>query len=412
MSISYSPKTSTNGLVFAFDAANIKSFDNRENLFLYSEDLTQAQWVKQNTSVTTNAILAPDGTLTADKYAGINGTTSRQAVYQNATFTSGIKYTLSVFAKQGERRYFSFWFDSPNISESAYYGAGNIIDLQTGTLASGSGPMNIVSFGNGWYRYSITATPTVSGSFALSFAIGEPNNNPPYNSTGDGTSGIYIWGAQLEKGTTSTKYIKTTESNNPRSNTINNLIGNNTNGIVTSLSYSTVNSFNFNGTSDCITIPPVLPAGQTKYTMSAWWKTNSLGNGVIYEQNSASATANQRSAIIQVGSTWGFNGQNNDAHSYVPVTSNTWINGVITVDTTSSSNPIKIYQNGVLYWQGNSSASASNLNMGASSSFIGKKVSNSEYFSGEISNVSVYNRVLSEKEVQENFQALRSRYGI
>jgi hypothetical protein len=50
---------------------------------------------------------------------------------------------------------------------------------------------------------------------------------------------------------------------------------------------------------------------------------------------------------------WGFNGQNNDAHHVVPVRINQWTYGVITVDITLESNPIKIYENGKLFWQGN-----------------------------------------------------------
>jgi hypothetical protein len=211
------------------DFGNIlKCYNGSENLLTYSEQFDNAVWNKVLTTVTANtsATTAPDGTNNAEKYAGTNGATTRQSVYQNYSFTAGTKYTLSVFVKQAERRYFSFWFDSPNISEGGYYGAGNIIDLQTGTLASGSTPMTITSFGNGWYRCSVSATPTVSGSFALSFAIGEPNNNPPYNATGDGTSGIYVWGAQLEKGRVASPYVQTVASTVTRPTTATSTISN------------------------------------------------------------------------------------------------------------------------------------------------------------------------------------------
>jgi hypothetical protein len=194
--------------------------ESRTNLLTYSEQFDNASWTKTNIGITTNttATTAPDGTNTAEKLAGTNGATTRQSVYQNYSFTAGTKYTVSIFAKQAERRYFSFWFDSPNISEGAYYGAGSIVDLQTGTLTAGSTQtITISSVGNGWYRCSVSATPTVSGSFALSFAIGEPNNSPPYNATGDGTSGIYLWGAQLEAGAFATSYIPTVASTVTRS---------------------------------------------------------------------------------------------------------------------------------------------------------------------------------------------------
>jgi hypothetical protein len=228
MALAHSPQIVTRNLLLNLDFGNIqKCYNGSENLFTYSEQFDNAIWNKVSTSITSTSIVAPDGNSTAEKYAGTNGATTRQSVYQNFNFTAGTKYTLSVFVKQAERRYFSFWFDSPNISEGAYYGAGNIIDLQTGTVVSGTPSVtSIQSVGNGWYRCSVSATPTSSGSFALSFAIGEPNNNPPYSATGDGTSGIYIWGAQLEKGRSASPYVATVASTVTRPTTATSTISN------------------------------------------------------------------------------------------------------------------------------------------------------------------------------------------
>jgi hypothetical protein len=230
MGISYNPSIVTRNLLLNLDFGNIqKCYNGSENLLTYSEQFDNAAWTKVQTAVTSTSIVAPDGNGTAEKYAGTNGATTRQAVYQNCNFTAGTKYTLSVFVKQAERRYFSFWFDGPNISEGAYYGAGNIIDLQTGTVVSGTPSVTpIQSVGNGWYRCSVSATPTVSGSFALSFAIGSPNNNSgaPYDATGDGTSGIYIWGAQLEKGRVASPYVATVASTVTRPTTATSTISN------------------------------------------------------------------------------------------------------------------------------------------------------------------------------------------
>jgi hypothetical protein len=230
MALSHSPQIVTRNLLLNLDFGNIrKCYNGSENLLIYSEQFDNASWTKTNIGITTNttATTAPDGTNTAEKLAGTNGATTRQSVYQNYSFTAGTKYTVSIFAKQAERRYFSFWFDSPNISEGAYYGAGSIVDLQTGTLTAGSTQtITISSVGNGWYRCSVSATPTVSGSFALSFAIGEPNNSPPYNATGDGTSGIYLWGAQLEKGVASSPYVATVASTVTRPTTATSTVSN------------------------------------------------------------------------------------------------------------------------------------------------------------------------------------------
>jgi len=192
------------------------------------------------------------------------------------------------------------------------------------------------------------------------------------------------------------------------------LSGNGNDGtIVNGVGYNSSNggSLSFDGVNDYTNHSPPLPSGQQKYTISAWWKTSANNIfQVVWEQNSSSVVPNQRSALLFLNATWGFNGEMNDAHYQVPIRVNQWTYGVITIDTTLGTNPIKIYENGGLYWQGNSSGGASNLNMGNFYCAIGKKVNNSEYFIGNISQVSIYNRALTPQEIQQNFEATRSRY--
>ena len=194
--------------------------------------------------------------------------------------------------------------------------------------------------------------------------------------------------------------------------TWNDLSGNSKTGtLVSSPTYNANGVFSFSGSNN-ITIPAVLPAGTSKYTMGAWWYPTTSGYQVVYEQNSASVINNKRSAILILSTVWGFNGENNDAHDKVPVVLNRWVNGVITVDTTDGVNPVKIYENGQLYWQGNTGGGAVNLNMGDGASSVAKKITGSEYFTGTISTVNVYNRVLTDNEILQNFNALRGRYGL
>lgn len=195
-----------------------------ENLFLYSEQYNQSSWTNSGSTelINTTATLSPDGLYTADKLIGNNGEGTRQSIYQNVSVTSGVKYTFSVFLKQAERRYATIWFDSPSITEGAYYGATTYIDLQTGTIAIGTNTQ-IVAYPNGWYRCYVTATPSFTGNLSLNTAIGTPNNSLDgsgtlaYQYTGDGVSGIYVWGAQFERGLTPTDYIPTTTTTRSRS---------------------------------------------------------------------------------------------------------------------------------------------------------------------------------------------------
>lgn len=162
----------------------------RVNMLTYTEQFDDAAWFKSNSSVTANATTAPDGTLTADKLipaaASVIGRTQ-----QNYTGSAGTTYTLSVYAKQGEFSALRLYSDdnASNIA-SVYF---NLISgaITTGPSVSGtwtgvsatSTPINA-----GWYRFTLTWTAT--GAAPVRVQFWNPN-------TGDGTSGIYIWGADL-----------------------------------------------------------------------------------------------------------------------------------------------------------------------------------------------------------------------
>lgn len=192
--------------------------------------------------------------------------------------------------------------------------------------------------------------------------------------------------------------------------------GSNNTVTVNSLSYNTDGSFEFDGTDDYISHPAVLPEGQNKYSIEATFYISSMNGAsrVIWEQNTSSTVGSRRGCFLVISSgKWGFNGQSNDAHDKVPVDFNAWQHGVITVDTTDTTNPIKLYKNGELYWQGNTSNNASNLNLGVGGCAVGHKVpTGTEHWFGKIDYVNVYSRTLTAQEVKQNFESTRGRYGI
>ena len=164
--------------------------EQRTNLLLRSEDFSTT-WVRFNVNASSNAILAPDGTLTADKLTE-NDADNFHRIRQG--ITSGVTGVFSVFLKAAERTRVNLGTSDINLI------AG--FDLSAGSVVSGAG--SIEPFGDGWYRCSISATFTTSGSFLLL------RNSSSEFYTGDGTSGIYLWGAQLEPGSSPTSYIPTT----------------------------------------------------------------------------------------------------------------------------------------------------------------------------------------------------------
>ncbi len=177
----------------------------RVNLLQRSQEFDDAYWSKANASITANATTAPDGTSTADLITE-NTATAQHNVSQAVT-TTGQK-TFSVFAKQGPgtRLLRLVDFNPTDGAQSETY-----FNLSTGAVVSGTG--TIRAFPNGWYRCSITTTTTVTSTYFISISSG----NGVFSYTGDNTSGLFLWGAQLEEGSSATSYTPTTNATVTRS---------------------------------------------------------------------------------------------------------------------------------------------------------------------------------------------------
>ena len=170
------------------------------NLIEYSNDYADAYWtVKANSSISSNAIISPDGNLNADKLVE-NTSSSTHYINKNSfVLISGVDYTYSVFAKAGERS--SFWLRTINGVGDAYF------DLSNGTITSGVGGF-IEDYGNGWYRCSVSGTSTSTTGNPYIYLV---KSGTTTNYLGDGTSGLYIYGFQVEQGNISS-YIPTSGS--------------------------------------------------------------------------------------------------------------------------------------------------------------------------------------------------------
>lgn len=195
------PRFTYNPTTKAFEGLLIETAST--NLLTYSSQFDNAAWAKAATTITTNIIDSPDGTANADKLVEDSSSSSHD-IRQLYTGTVSTTYIFSFYAKAAGRSVIDIFIGG--IGVSANY------NLTNGTV-SGTGA-SILAVNNGWYRCSITAT-TTSGSAAFNPII-ILNNGITTNYTGDGISGIYLWGAQLEAGAKATSYIATTSASVPR----------------------------------------------------------------------------------------------------------------------------------------------------------------------------------------------------
>ena len=153
------------------------------NLLQYSQEFDNAAWQKFDTTVTANDSVAPDGTLTADKLTTDVATTNSFAIRASVSHTGS---TYSVFAKADEKDKILLFGSGKgygfNLTSGSSFSVGGISDSDSNSMTD---------VGDGWYRCSISVS---SGSFVDIYIL----NSTSYASyTGDGTSGIYIWGAHL-----------------------------------------------------------------------------------------------------------------------------------------------------------------------------------------------------------------------
>ena len=178
----------------------------RTNLLLRSEEFDNAYWTKNNSTVTNNAIIAPDGTTTADKIVASVGTFNSNVGRQFVTI-SATAQTLSVFLKQDEFTWARLrLFDRRN--NVGYSLFANLATGQLGAMPSGASG-TIAPASNGFYRITLSLPAIVGALNECDVFIGPATSDGVVDVTSDGTSGIFIWGAQLEAGSFASSYMKT-----------------------------------------------------------------------------------------------------------------------------------------------------------------------------------------------------------
>jgi len=177
------------------------------NLINYSEDFSQSSWSKVGTSVI-GGFPSPNAPTNAYKLVEDTSSGAHYLAFVNISVKSGGYYTSSAFFKKGESNFIQLLFSS-----SSHAGGNHAnFDLQNGVVGSVSdGVAEIESIGE-YYRCSYTSQATASTTTNVFFwKVQSATSSRAESYSGDGTSGVYVWGAQAVKGNAPKPYIKTTD---------------------------------------------------------------------------------------------------------------------------------------------------------------------------------------------------------
>jgi hypothetical protein len=387
------PNISENSLVLALDAANKKSYSQNE--FQYSTDIFG--WCSSSAvnaaTISRDTISSPVGNTPLKMVVTGNDPhiqTYNSADWNIAPAANGQRWVVSVYVKA-------------NVATT-----GEIIIF--GANSSGK---SLVS--GAWLAISGTTVNITTEWTRVSYYIDMANASIAYIHTrldgpDTGGTGQTVWwdGLQVERVPAGTTTPTPFTSAYYGGSVFKDLVGSNNGTLVNYPTYSSANfgSIVFDGTDDYAPIGTTgFPFGSSAGTLSAWAKTNTITGGYLWIVSYGTANTSQARFLGILNSTYlfgGFGGTPDITASGVPL--NTWFNMVGVYDGTNAS----IYINGVLV----SGPTAKTWNTVANNAQIGRQVNGIEYWNGNIAQTTIYNRALSAQEIQQNFNATRSRFGI
>jgi hypothetical protein len=362
----------------------------RYNLLTYTEQFDNALWVKLNaTAANTTATTDPLGGTAADKIVE-NATTNSHGLYQqvNGVLVSASGITFTVYAKAAERNWLII---------DAYIGndVNCYFDLQNGALGTmGANCSGLIqNVGNGWYKCSVTRTAT-AGTYNLALILAATTGNNQSSYTGDGTSGIYIWGADLRPASQATGLIGPTYQR-----------------VVDAATYDTAGFLpylEFNGLSWSMSTNSIDFSAVPTDKMTVWAgvRKQAAGLGMIAELSTAVASNNGSFYIAADNGTndYGVSLRGTAQVTYQPATYAAPITNVISaafdIGAAAIADENKPRVNGVLEQDNPTGADAGTGNFGNYPLFIGARNNASLFFQGWLTSLIVRGAQSTQSQIE------------
>ena len=441
-----------------------------KNIYNYTQDFTNAYWQKAGTLTISNtsAVLAPDGTATA-QIANVGGAGTYPYIRVAGggavvPATTGTTYTVSSYVKYINQQYMTI------VNEDSWTGGMSvrfdILNSTVGTLGANVSSANITSLDNGWKRISVTYKPVPAG---ITYWNPQPIRVGSYDGTNYSGSQVYIWGAQLEASSSATIYQPKAASGTLVSSTTvrkidqganyyiqgqfdeltgapvidgnlkfwidaaqsNSYSGSGATWYDISTSQSNVTLYNSPTYSSSVTggnikfTPASTQYGDTatnlgnmpKWTAEAWVKVNASLTGQV-----TSAVTNQYNLSNALNYSIGTNKAPTDYNLCVGFFDGAWHNTtgfVPTLDTWYQ--VVGTYDGTTLIQYVNGTANGSAISYtGTASSGGNTRIArrwddttvSTNLFPGDIAVVRIYNRALTADEVSQNFNAHRRRFNL